>query len=528
MKWFWKAAAISRYFALIHSRHKPHDRPDVQADVTEQPIYRAAQVRELDRRAIQDQGIPGYTLMTRAATAALRKLRAHWPRARRIRVVCGAGNNAGDGYALARLAKTVGLDVRVGYLCDPARLQGDALTAHSEALAAGVMMAPFDARLCADVDVLVDALLGTGLERTVVDDWAAAIEAMNTAAAPILALDIPSGLHADTGAVLGCAIRAELTVTFIALKLGLFTGQGPDHVGQLSLATLDIPSALFTDLAPAATLLDAAWLRGALPAARRRNAHKGDFGHVLIIGGQPGMSGAPRLAALAAARCGAGLVSVGTHPEHAAFFNIGCPELMCQAVDTASALEPLMARATVITVGPGLGQSVWARELLKMLWTTQLPLIVDADALNLLAQAPQRRDNWILTPHPGEAARLLGVSTREVQDDRLASVIELQTRYGGVVVLKGAGTLIADGASVQLCTAGNPGMASGGMGDVLSGVIAALYAQGLPLSTAAAAAVMLHAVAGDAAAAAGGARGMLASDLLPELRRLMNPPPCTH
>lgn len=495
----------------------------MQTDVTEQPIYRAAQVRELDRRAIQDQGIPGYTLMTRAATAALRKLRAHWPRSQRIRVVCGAGNNAGDGYVLARLAKVVGLDVRVGYLCDPANLQGDARTAHGEALAAGVPMAPFEARLCADADVLVDALLGTGLERLVVDEWAAAIASMNAAAAPILALDIPSGLHADTGAVLGCAVQADLTVTFIALKLGLFTGQGPELIGQLSLAGLELATALFDDLRPAATLLDAAWLRSALPAARSRTAHKGDFGHVLIIGGQPGMSGAPRLAALAAARCGAGLISVATHPEHAAYFNTSCPELMCQGMNTAADLEPLMARASVIVIGPGLGQGIWAQALLAKLWASALPLIVDADALNLLAQSPQRRDNWILTPHPGEAARLLGISTQEIQADRLAAATELQACYGGVLVLKGAGTLITDGVRVQLCTAGNPGMASGGMGDVLSGVIAGLVAQGLSLSLAAAAGVMLHALAGDAAAAAGGARGMLASDLLPELRRLMNP-----
>lgn len=490
---------------------------------TEPSIYRVAQVRELDRRAIQEQGILGYTLMTRAATAALRKLRARWPRAQRIRVVCGAGNNAGDGYVLARLAKTVGLDVRVGYLCDPADLAGDARTAYAEAHAAGVPIAPFEVRLCADADVLVDALLGIGLERPVVDEWAKAIAAMNDAAAPILALDIPSGLHGDSGAVLGCAIRADLTVTFIALKLGLFIGQGPDLVGQLSLAPLDIPQALFSDLVPPAGLLDPAGLRAALPAARARTAHKGQFGHVLVIGGQPGMSGAVRLAAEAALRCGAGLVSVATDPSHAKLLNAGRPELMCHAVATVAELQPLLARATTLVVGPGLGQGPWAEQLLSALWTCQLPMIIDADALNLLAQAPRQGEHWILTPHPGEAARLLGQSVQDVQANRLAAAAELQTRYGGVVVLKGAGTLIADRLQMRLCAAGNPGMASGGMGDVLSGVIGALCAQGLALADAAAAAVMLHGLAGDAAAASGGERGMLAADLLPELRRLMNP-----
>ncbi len=496
----------------------------MQSDVTEQPIYRAAQVRELDRRAISDHKIPGYTLMTRAATAALRKLRGHWPKAQRIRVICGAGNNAGDGYVLARLAKVVGLDVCVGYLCDPVRLQGDAQTAYAEAQAAGVVISPFDVRLCADADVLVDALLGTGLERPVADAWAAAIKAMNAAAAPILALDLPSGLHADSGAVLGCAVHADLTITFIALKMGLFTGQGPDQAGQVILAPLDIPQVVFAGLDPVAILIDTAWLRSVLPGARVRTAHKGEFGHVLVIGGQPGMSGAARLAAEAALRCGAGLVSVATHPEHAAVLNIGRPELMCHAVTAASELAPLIARASVIVVGPGLGQSSWAQPLFAALSACDLPMIVDADALNMLAQAPQRRDNWILTPHPGEAARLLGVSTSAIQADRLAAVTELQARYGGIAVLKGAGTLITDGVKLRLSSAGNPGMASGGMGDVLSGVIAALCAQGLSLVEAAAAGVILHGLAGDSAAAAGGERGLLASDLLPELRQLMNLP----
>lgn len=495
----------------------------MKSEHTEQSIYRVAEVRELDRRAIQDHGIPGYTLMTRAATAALRKLRARWPRAQRIRVVCGAGNNAGDGYVLARLAKTVGLDVRVGYVCDPAELTADARTAFAEAHAAGVPIAAFNARLCADADVLVDALLGIGLERPVVDEWAKAIAAMNSAAAPIIALDIPSGLHADSGAVLGCAIRAELTVTFITLKLGLFIGQGPDLIGQLSLAPLDIPQALFSDLVPAASLMEPTGLRAALPAARARTAHKGQFGHVLMIGGQAGMSGAVRLAAEAALRCGAGLVSVATDPAHATVLNAGRPELMCHGVATVAELEPLLARATTLVVGPGLGQGPWAQQLLSVVWESQLPLIIDADALNLLAQAPQRREHWVLTPHPGEAARLLGQSVRDIQADRLAAVAELQKRYGGVVVLKGAGSLIADRVKMRLCAAGNPGMASAGMGDVLSGVIGALCAQGLALADAAATAVMLHGLAGDAAAATGGERGMLAADLLPELRRLMNP-----
>lgn len=277
-----------------------------------------------------------------------------------------------------------------------------------------------------------------------------------------------------------------------------------------------------TDVPEQPTQIDAAWLRTALPGVRARDAHKGDFGHVLVIGGQPGMSGAARLAGEAALRAGAGLVSVATHPEHASVLNSGRPELMCHAVANAETLKPLLERSTVLAVGPGLGQSEWARGLLVAVWDTDLPMIVDADALNLLAREPMRRDRWILTPHPGEAARLLGCSATEVQADRRTAVRALQARYGGVVVLKGAGTLIADGVQCRVCTAGNPGMASGGMGDVLTGVIAGLCAQGMSLSSAAAAGVLVHALAADAAALRDGERGLLASDLLPELRRWVN------
>lgn len=493
----------------------------MNATPLETPLYRAAQVREFDRRAIEEQGIAGYALMTRAAAAALCELRARWPRARRIRVVCGAGNNAGDGYVLARLAQAAGLDARIVHLGDPEALRGDAHTACLDARAAGVASLPFTADACADADVIVDGLLGTGLDRPLTDVWAAAVEVINAASAPVLALDIPSGLQADTGAVLGCAVRADLTVTFIAAKPGLYTGCGPDHAGRIVLATLEVPSAVFAAVEPAVWRIDAAWLRAVLPAPRPRCAHKGAFGHVLVIGGQPGMSGAARLAGEAAARVGAGLVSLATHPHHAAVLNLGRPELMVHAIDDGPALKPLLERATVLAVGPGLGLSAWARGLFAGVRDTALPVVVDADGLNLLAQEPLRREHWILTPHPGEAARLLGCSTADIQADRLAAVREIQTRYGGVVVLKGAGTLIADDSRIRLSCAGNPGMAGGGMGDVLTGVIAGLCAQGLPLPEAAAAGVLVHGLAGDAAAGEG-ERGMLAADLLPELRRRMN------
>ncbi|MFN2308797.1 MAG: NAD(P)H-hydrate dehydratase [Gammaproteobacteria bacterium] len=495
----------------------------MDASPLEHPVYRAAQVREADRRAIEDIGIPGYALMCRAGAAALRALHARWPRARRIRVVCGAGNNAGDGYVLARLAHDAGLEVGVAWLYPPERLQGSAATAQAAARAAGVPLAAFHEVALQGAELIVDALLGTGLDRPLDASWAAAVVAINAAGRPVLSLDLPSGLHADSGAVLGAAVRADLTVTFIAPKLGLYCGSGPDLAGEIEPADLELPAEVFRGLPVAVWRLAAAGLPRWLPGPRPRSAHKGQFGHVLVVGGQPGMGGAARLAAEAAARVGAGLVTLATHPAHADVLTAGRPELMCLGVAGPEDLLPRVARATVVAVGPGLGQGAWARALLAALWAADRPLVVDADALNLLAQTPMRRDDWVLTPHPGEAARLLDTTAAAVQADRPAAAAALQSRYGGVVVLKGAGTLIHDGQRCRLSTAGNPGMASGGMGDLLTGAVAGLRAQGLAPGAAATAAVLLHGLAGEAAARDDGERGLLAGDLLPELRRLANP-----
>ena len=485
------------------------------------PLYSAAQTRQFDSLAIA-AGISGGTLMARAGAAAFAALRARWPQARRITVVCGVGNNAGDGFVLARLARAAGCEVSMLHVGDVSVLQSDALQALNDYRAAGGVSQAFDAVELATADVLVDALFGTGLTREVSGAWRAAIEAMNADATPVLALDLPSGLHADSGAVLGVAVRAAVTVTFIARKQGLYTGAGLAQSGHVACADLDVPSQVYAGATPGALLLAHDALADWLPP-RARDAHKGRFGHVLVIGGEQGMSGAVRLAAEAAARVGAGLVSIATRAAHAALLSAARPELMCHGVEHAVQLTPLLAHVGVIAIGPGLGQGEWARELLARALDTRLPLVVDADALNLLAQEPARRDNWILTPHPGEAARLLQCGTADIAADRYQAVRELAARYGGVAVLKGSGTLIArQGAPVMVCDAGNPGMASGGMGDVLTGVIGGLLAQGLSLFDAAQAGVLAHALAGDAAAR-DGERGLLASDLLPCLRRIVNP-----
>ena len=490
-------------------------------------LYRAEQVRELDRIAIDELGIPGLTLMQRAGHAAFEALRRRWPRARHVGVLCGTGNNGGDGFVLASLAQAAGLRVDVWQVGDADRTCGDALSARQQMEAAGLRAEAFVGQDLSAVDVLVDGLLGTGLSGEVSGSWREAIEAVNAAresGCGVLALDIPSGLHADTGAVLGAAVRAQVCVTFIGLKLGLFTGQGPDYCGEVLFDDLDVPPQTYTRFAPAATRLTPPAAGAYLPP-RRACAHKGDFGHVLLVGGDHGMSGAARLAGEAALRCGAGLVSLATRAEHTAAISAARPELMCHgvadAVSLKALLQPKLHRATVLAIGPGLGQGGWGRQLLGAALASSLPLVVDADALNLLAAEPARRAQWVLTPHPGEAARLLGQTTSEIQADRLAAARALQQKYGGVVVLKGAGTLIVDRVGdVSLCSAGNPGMASGGMGDVLSGVIAALMAQGLACDEAARRGVCLHAAAADRAAAAG-QHGLLASDLFPHLRELL-------
>ncbi|MDE2273440.1 MAG: NAD(P)H-hydrate dehydratase [Gammaproteobacteria bacterium] len=481
-------------------------------------LYSAAQMRELDRRAIEDHHVPALTLMMRAGTAAWQTLQRNWPKARDIVVFAGAGNNAGDGYVLATRALRAKRRVTVLNVGDAAKLTGAAATARKRFLAAKGRERPFTGEWPPRVDVIVDALFGIGLDRPLRDRWAQAVELINASGKPVLAVDIPSGLSADSGAILGAAVHASVTQTFIGLKPGLFTGAGPSCTGTLEFDTLKVAVPTFKDLSPRARLLDA---RVSLPR-RARAAHKGDFGHVLVIGGDHGMGGAPRLSAEAALRSGAGLVSVITRPQHVAGFLAGLPEAMVRGVDDAAEAAGLFERASVIAVGPGLGQGEWGQRLLKRALELPLPLVVDADALNLLAARPLARGNWILTPHPGEAARLLKQSVAEVQQDRLQAAARIAEKFRAVVVLKGAGSIVAAAGEIPaICPHGNPGMAAPGMGDALTGVIAALLAQRLTLPDAARAGVQAHALAGDRAAEAG-ERGLLARDLIAELRSVLN------
>jgi len=484
-------------------------------------IHSAAQVRAMDRYAIEKLGVPGYTMMTRAGAAGLRELRSRWPQAKRIAVVCGSGNNAGDGYVLARLAREVGLTVDVIALFDPRTLQGDAQKAWQDFVAAGGAVLEWSESVLAASDVIVDAIFGTGLSRPLDARLCAQIEALNAACAPILSLDIPSGLHADSGQALGAAVHADCTVTFVGLKLGCYLGVAPDYIGELVFDALDTGVA-DAQVGSVAQRIDVEWLPTVLPR-RSRLAHKGSHGHVLIVGGGAGMAGAAALAGTAALRVGAGLVTVATCPDNVASISSARAELIVRAVKSVSELQPLIDRADVIAIGPGLGQDGWASVLVDAVLASDKPLVVDADALNLLAAQPRKRGRWILTPHPGEAGRLLGISTHQVQQDRLASAQSLLLRYGGVCVLKGARSLVVrEGDVPSICDRGNPGMATAGMGDVLTGAIAGVAAQVGDLWTAARAGVLAHALAGDAATN-NGERGLIASDLFARLRTAVNP-----
>lgn len=486
-----------------------------------QSLYCADQVRVGERKIAADLKIPMYELMERAGAAVFAELLRRWPAAKTLLVCCGSGNNAGDGYVIARLAKSAGLSVTVWAVSDPEKLTGDAQTAYQKWLGAGGTVfvdMPTDVP-----DVVVDALFGTGLCREISGRFLAAVEWINAATSSVISVDIPSGLDADSGRVWNIAVQADVTVTLIAVKRGLTTGKAAQYVGELVWDGLGVDARFHSENLPDAELTLTKDVENHLPP-RDRTSHKGDFGRLLCIGGDIGMAGAICLCSQAAIRAGAGLVSTITQPENATVILSRQPEIMVKpycGVQDESWLVNHVTWSTAIALGPGLGNSLWSSEIYQRAIDTEKPLVVDADGLNFLAQSPIKKRNWILTPHPGEAARLLAQTTKEVELDRFSAVKAIQAKYGGVVVLKGAGTIIYDGEQCSVVMAGNPGMASGGMGDVLTGVIGALVAQSLPLFDAARIGSFIHGRAGDIAAQQG-ERGMVASDLLKPIRQQVN------
>ena len=484
------------------------------------PLFDGQAARALDARATALLEGDGYVLMQRAGQAAWQHLLQHWPAAQRITVVCGPGNNGGDGYVLARLAHRSGRAVSVLHLAEHVPDTELAQRACTDYVAAGGIIGIFPEAM-PHGDVVVDALFGIGLSRAPDAFAAALIDAINGQSAPVLALDVPSGLDADIGSAPGKAVIATRTLQFIARHVGLLTGDALEHAGVLELDELGVPAEIFATVQPRASLLTkealSYWL---LP--RRRNTHKGESGRVLCVGGDHGHGGAIVLCAEAALRSGAGLLSVATRAANVPVMLARRPEAMAHAVESGEELMPLLSQAGAVAIGPGLGQEEWGRAMLKLVLASGKPLVIDADALNLIAADPRALPDAILTPHPGEAARLLGTDTASVQRDRFAAAEAIAQRYSAVTVLKGAGTIIAaPGQIPRVIDAGNPGMAVGGMGDVLTGVIAALRASGMSAHDAASAGALLHSLAGDAAAQEG-ERGLLPSDLFPHLRRLAN------
>lgn len=487
-------------------------------------LFRPGDVRDLDRLTYETLDIPSYALMQRAGAAAFRIMRNRWPEVQRVGVVCGGGNNAGDGYVLAKLALENQMAVRLFALTPIEKLKGDAAEAAKDFVEMGGEVSGPDAIAEYRMDLLVDAMIGTGLKGKMNKQWQTAIEGMNACTCPKLALDIPSGLDGDTGDVPGIAVNADVTATFVGQKQGLFTGKGPQFCGDVVFDALGAPMSVYQQSKVSSRLVEHDAVVAAL-GRRPRDSHKGDFGHVLVIGGDVGYAGAALMSAEAAGRVGAGLISVGTREVHVALMVGHRPELMVRGIESQGALDLLIERASVIVLGPGLGRSEWSNKVFDRAVSADKPMILDADALNLLARREtiDEPGNWVLTPHPGEAARLLDCSIEEVQEDRFSAGQALQRKYGGICVLKGSGTLICSEDDIRLCRRGNPGMASGGMGDVLTGTIAGLTAQGLSLLDAASIGVWVHGTAGDLAAKEGGERGTLAGDLMQHLRRLVNP-----
>lgn len=487
-------------------------------------LYTSAGCRELDRLMIEGQGVPGFDLMRRAGQAAFDLLIDRWPGAQTITVFCGKGNNAGDGYILAGLAHRLGLGTQLLQV-GVGGLRGDALRAQAWAQDQGVRAQAADSPLHGQV--IVDALLGTGLRGAPRAPFAEAIGRINAAGPPVLALDVPSGVDADTGAAPGAAVQADATMSFIGAKLGLHTGAGLALRGELAHRHLGVPPAVLAQV-PSCPMLtfDAA----ALPTLAV-NQHKHQQGRLVVVGGDRTMGGAPLMAAEAALRTGAGLAIVLTRPEHHPALLARRPELMVRDADDDAAIQDALSRATALVVGPGLGRSPWSGRLFRLSLAAAKPTLIDADGLRWLAETaatatPKRHQGaapLLITPHAGEAAQLLGVSADQVEADRPAAARRLAAKCQGVAVLKGAGTLCADatGTLLGLCGHGNPGMATAGMGDVLAGVIGGLLAQGLPASDAATIGVSLHGRAADLAAERRGQRGLLASDLMAPMAELL-------
>jgi len=487
------------------------------------PVVTTTEMRALDRATIDDVGLPAVTLMETAgravADAALRMLgseRGH------VAVVCGPGNNGADGFVAARVLRDRGIDAVVYLAASRDGVLGDA-RAHLEILerAGGIVrmlatpeqLAALDARVI-DAALVIDALFGVGLARPI-EGHLAEVVTMMLLAERVLAVDIPSGVDADTGRTLGTAVIAERTVTMGALKIALVSAPGFARCGEIEVADIGIPASLIASTNVGVGVVEAGDIARCLPHPQALD-HKGRRGHVLVVGGSPGMRGAGRLAASAALRAGAGLCTLVAEGD------LEAPDpVMTRSLAAGGKITALITGKAAVVIGPGLGHTPGAAAWVAEVLAAGVPAVLDADALNILATEPgaiaRAAGPIVVTPHPGEAARLLGTTSAEIELDRIAAARALAARTRAVVVLKGARTLVCDGsdgeAPCSINSTGGPALATGGSGDVLAGTIGALLAQGLSAGDAARAGVYVHGAAGDALARSHGDRGVVSSDL---------------
>jgi len=487
-----------------------------------QKLYRADQVRNNEKAAAESLGIDMYSLMVRAGEAVFHHAVSLLPNSEHYLVLVGAGHNAGDGYIAAVTAAKAGKTVKLCAIEPEREMSGDVARARQAWLDIGGTVTAFSEDLLSKTDIIIDALLGTGIVGVMRPEFAHVIDLVNASNIPVVSVDVPSGLCGDTGESLGRCIQADVTVTFIGIKLGLTTGAGKQSCGKLIFEDLGIGKAFANIARSDATALDIKHFKGLSP--RPINSHKGSHGRMLCIGGNKGMSGAIRLTSEAALRSGAGMVKVFAHEDSVVQICAGRPELMV----ISKGLEDALAWATCIVIGPGLGTDDWAKSIFDtvMEYCQQhaKPIVIDADALNLKAINTTyiALSNCIITPHSGEASRLLNVSIEDVESNRFNYARQCAQRYDATCVLKGAGSIVDNQKHSWVCRHGNPGMATAGMGDVLTGILGALIAQGLNTDMACQFGVSLHAKAGDLVAEHYGQRGLLASDLFETVRVLIN------
>jgi len=511
-------------------------------------IATARQMQDLDRRTIQECGIPGIVLMENAGRGAAELLVRYFPQAHEgtVAVLAGRGNNGGDGFVIARHLKNWGIRTKVYLLASVDDVRGDALTNLQIWLKMGgeFIEIPYKGgftrikKEIAQTRLIVDAIFGTGLNAEVKGFLKEVISFINAAPQPVVAVDIPSGLDATEGRVLGAAVRADLTVTFGLAKIGQVIEPGARYVGKLEVVDIGIPRTFIEEADIRTHLLDLAELNLSFLAPRLLQAHKGDYGHLFVVAGSPGKTGAAAMVCSGALRMGTGLVTLGIPAALNPILEAKLTEAMTEPLpdvgtgylssDAGESIVQLLGGKTAVALGPGISTQPQVQEfLLDLIPQLSLPLVIDADGITALAAGPEVlkkcKDNVILTPHPGEMARLMGLTTDKVQADRIGVATACAAEYGCIVVLKGYKTIIATPEEeVYINTTGNPGMASGGTGDVLTGMIGGLLAQGLPPVEAATWGTYLHGLAGDRAAQTVGEIPLIAGDIIDRIPDALN------